>query len=311
MVGNGLGQSPEAGFAFAQGVFGHAPCGHVLYHAAHLHRPPGRVAHEFGAPGDPAQFAVVGATNPIFGVKGGAAVATTAAARHRPERVDLQCLDLRAVEHRPVFRQPEGAAESRRYAQRVGRYVEQEHTHTAGRLRKAPLVGGLAQQCLAHGQRTRGLDARGALADDAQHTADTAVELVHGRVREVEKDLFAPAVTLGVAGPVLPRHGLALAGQQQLRMQLAPHIGPMARGRLPEAGRMLVRHCGGIAVVVEGDEVFAPEQRHLGLRGKHHIDRRAQRHRPAGGRAQRRVAVAKRAQPACHLSVANGPLVGR
>ena len=52
---------------------------------------------------------------------------------------------------------------------------------------------------------------------------------------------------------------------------------------------MIGADAGRVGVVVERDEIRAPEQHDLGLRGQQHADRRLQGLGPLAGRPERRV----------------------
>ena len=302
----------QRGIELGQRQAGLVALGHVLHHAAHQQGLAVGAAHDLGATPDPAQRTVVGAADRVFDVQRRRAAHARFARGHRVAvgAVGAQALHVGGRVHL-LLGQAEHAAEARRRGERVALDVEHEHADAAGRLGQSPLLVELAQVFLAGRQLARGLHARGGLAHDAQHAAHAAVGLAHGRVGDVEEHLLHVAVAVDLEGPVLGRDRLAQREHAlEQRVQVVPEFRPVFLRRPPHRPRVLDADRRRVGVVVEGDELRAPEQHDLGLRGQHQVDGGAQRRRPLRGRAQRGFGIGQRPDAGGRLPRRVGPAVG-
>jgi hypothetical protein len=150
-----------------------------------------------------------------------------------------------------------------------------------GKRQLQPLVRRLALP-FGHHPRRR-------LAGDAEQPRDRAIIVEHGRVGERPPALLRHARTAQIERHV--RHRAAFAGKRRLhqRRDIAPDITPHIPERAAERGSDAVAEDRAIGIVVEAQQIRPPRQEHRTRAGEHQRQRRAQRRRPALGRAEGRA----------------------
>ena len=128
----------------------------------------------------------------------------------------------------------------------------------------------------------------------------------HRIVRDVEIGVFGEAVALEREEQILAPERLAGAddvGEQPVQ-HAVPDFTPRVAAGQPERLRMLRAEDGTVGVVVEDDELRAPEQDDLGLRRQQHAERAAQTLRPGVRIAGRRLRPIEGAHARTHFAAA-------
>ena len=209
----------------------------------------------------------------------------------------------------PIRRLREGSCEALVAGEAVVRDVPHPGAdHGPGVERQLDPLGGGAQLRFTVRQRARRQHPPGGFFDDAQHASHLSRIAADRRGGNVEEHGFQVTVAVQLERPVLRGHALAVfQDTPQQRAQVVPDLGPGVGGGRAEGSRVLLADRRRIGVVVESEQLGAPEDQHLGRRGQHQVDRRAQAGRPVFGRPERMIPPVDGTHQSRRLAVVHWP----